>query len=84
MVEKVVKTVSSSGHEYYSIDSDTSLLHREDGPSIKFTDGRFAWYLYNVQYSFVDYIRITQMSPEDQQFWKEEIIIGKLQNGLLT
>jgi len=42
--------ITSEGHKMYYKDADCSILHREDGPAIEFTQGHKSWYQNNLRH----------------------------------
>ena len=37
--------ITSTGSKFYFKDKDMTILHREDGPAIEYTDGSTEWWL---------------------------------------
>ena len=42
--------ITTEGHKMYYKDADCSILHREDGPAIEFTQGHKSWYQDNLRH----------------------------------
>lgn len=42
--------ITTEGHKMYYKDANCSILHREDGPAIEFTQGHKSWYQDNLRH----------------------------------
>jgi len=42
--------ITTEGHKLYYKDADCTILHREEGPAIEFTQGHKSWYQNNLRH----------------------------------